>query len=459
MNMIRTLIVSAFVVMTSMFASIATAEEIELTVWARADPFGPLRGGNIVSAAAQLNDIYEAAGSDDRIKIRVIEKQTAGWDVDALEVLKAFAVGKGPDIYLVRHDLLAEFVDAGYAENLDDFITDNPLYFDDIIPTIFDATTYKGSRWGIAQGSEIRQFFYNKDMLREIGKSEDFIETLDEKVLSGEFTLQQFTDLVAEVVEAGVAKKGIIHRPNQGPEFVLYFLSHGVEFQDMETGELLFPRKEILETFKWLKRAVDSKAIPANNTMMSWDDVITSFKQERAFAYHHGIFTMPWQLGDAKGNTWPRDEKGYFDKIGWLMMPPAKKGDAATTLTTPVSYVVSAQSSHTDLAAHLVGLATLPYYNTKHVVSTFHTPILAGQASMLKMKDQWALRAAAPYLEITKFQPIHPKWSSYLGLIYKAIQGVETGRLLPEDAVDFIASEAQVEIGSDFVILESADER
>lgn len=436
--------------------SFAIAEEVTISMWGRVDPTGPLRIGNIVRASEQLNDMLAASGSDITVKVDVIENPAKGWDVDALDLLKAFAVGRGPDIYLVRHDLLAEFVDAGYAANMDEFMDANPWYFDDVIPAIYGATTYKGSRWGIAQDSEIRQFFINKDMLREIGKSEEFIAGLGQSILDGDFTFTQLGELTKEVVDAGAADYGILHRPNIGPEFTLMFMTNGVKFQDAETGDLLFPKAEMLKTFEWFKWAVDNKVISADNTNMSWGDIASAFKQERAFAYHHGVFTLPWQLGDENGNTWPEDKEGYFNKIDWLMMPPAEKGGKALTLTTPIAYVISEQSEHKELAQHLLGLATLPWYNSVHAVTTFHTPILAGQASMTMMKDQWALREAAPYLEMTTFQPIHPKWGTYLSLIYKAIQGIETGRLSPEEAVDFVASEASAEIGDGFVITESA---
>ena len=372
---------AAMVAFLSCAAVPATAAEVTLRVWGRADPSGPLRLGNLTSAADRVNAVLKAAGSDKTVKIEVIENPSAGWDADALDLLKAFAVGKGPDIFIARHDLLATFVDAGYAANLDRFITDNPQYFDDFIPALFGATRYKGSRWGITQDSEIRQFFFNKDMLRKIGKSEEFIAGLDAKVMDGSFTLQDWGLLTKEVVDKGAAQYGILHRPNVGPEFVLFFLAHGINFQDSKTGELLFPRQEMLKTFEWIKWAVDNRVLASQNTTMSFADVTGAFKQEQAFAYHHGIFTLPWQLDGSFGRTWPSDEAGYFRKIGWLMMPPATKGGRATTLTTPVAYVVSDKSANKDLAMQIVGTATLPYYNTQHAATTFHTPVLAGQTS------------------------------------------------------------------------------
>ncbi len=60
----------------------------------------------------------------------------------------------------------------------DDFVKANPWAFADVIPVLWDATKVDGKIYAIPQDSEIRMFFYNKDMLRKIGKDEAFIEGL-----------------------------------------------------------------------------------------------------------------------------------------------------------------------------------------------------------------------------------------------------------------------------------------
>lgn len=433
----------------------ATAEEVTLTLWSRADRSGPLRPGNIIAAADVVNKMLAAAGTDTTVKVEVFENNATGFDQDALDLLQAFAVDKAPDFYVAAHEWVGEFARNGYAMNMEQFVEDNPWAFADVVPVFWESTKYQGQIHAIPQDSEIRMFFYNKDMLRKIGKDDAFIESIPEKVESGEMTIWDFGELVKEVVDAGVAEFGMLHRPNVGPDYLMTFATFGVKFQDPESGKLLLPLAEVEKTLEWYDWMARNGATPENNTAMSWDDVQNAFKQERAFAYHHGIWTMDWQLGDARENTWPTDEEGYFRKIGWIPAPAAEKGGEPTNLSHPIVYVVNPQSAHAELAAQIVAVATLPYFNTLHAVDSFHTGILYGQQSMPPYKEIWPLAAASWLIERATFMPNHPDFGRYNGLLYTALQGVETGRLTPSEAIEFLADEMEAELGDQVMIVDS----
>ena len=94
-------------------------------------------------------------------------------------------------------------------------------------------------------------FFYNKDMLRKIGKDEAFIEGLPAQVEKGEFTMADLSNLAKEVVDKGAAQIGIIHRPNAGPDYLMTFASFGAKFVDPASGQLLLPKAEIQQGLEW----------------------------------------------------------------------------------------------------------------------------------------------------------------------------------------------------------------
>jgi inositol-phosphate transport system substrate-binding protein len=64
----------------------------------------------------------------------------------------------------------------------------------------------------------------------------------------------------------------------------------------------------------------------------------------------------------------------------------------------------------------------------------------------------WALVAATPMLKYASFMPNHPKIGQYNAIIFKGIQGIETGRLTAQAATDFVVSELSNELGKDFAI-------
>jgi inositol-phosphate transport system substrate-binding protein len=432
------------------------AEEVTIKLWSRADRSGPLRTGNIVAAVEPLNAALKAAGSDTTVKVEAFENPAEGYDQDALDLLKAFSVGQGPDVYVAAHEWVGEFAKSGYAMNLEAFVEANAWAFDDVIPVLWEATKYQGQIHAIPQDSEIRMFFYNKDMLREIGKDEAFIEGLPELVEKGEFTMTDLSNLAKEVVDRGAAQFGILHRPNTGPDYLMTFAAFGVRYLDEETGQLLLPKAEMEAALEWYDWNARNGVTPENNTAMSWDEIEAAFKQEKAFAFHQGIWNLPeWQLGDAKGATWPSDEAGYFRKIGWIHAPAPEKGGEPTNLSHPIVYVVNPQSANAGLAAMLVAFASLPYYNTQHAVGSAHTGITNGQASMPAYREAWYLGAATPLLARSTFIPNHPEFGRYNGILYKGLQGVETGRLTPEEAVEFLEEEMTNELGDSLKVVDS----
>lgn len=455
MPYLRLLATAAILGSTLASAVPASAEEVTIKLWSRADRSGPLRAGNIVAAAEPLNAALKAAGSDTTVKVDVFEGPATGFDADALDILKAFSVGQGPDIYVAAHEWVGEFAKSGYAMDMTDFVAANQWAFGDIVPVLWEATKVDGKVHAIPQDSEIRMFFYNKDMLRKIGKDEAFIEGLSEAVDKGEFTMTDLSNLAKEVVDKGAAEIGIIHRPNAGPDYLMTFASFGAKYFDEASGKLLLPKAELKRGLEWFAWNAENGVTPPNNTAMNWDEIQGSFKTEKTFIYHQGVWaTKEWMLGDAKGATWPTDAAGYFHKIGWLHSPAADKGGEAKNLSHPIVYVVNPQSAHPELAAMLVAYASLPYYNVQHAVGSAHLGITNGEASMPAYQEAWYLADAQPMLARSTFIPNHPDFGRYNGILFKALEGVETGRLSPDEAIDFLEDEMTNELGDSVMVVD-----
>ena len=455
--MFKSLSLMATVALGTLLPAVAFAEDIKIKLWTLADKNGPGRVTNIEAAAGIMNAQFKAAGVDKRIVIDVNNSSVQGWDALALDTLKAFSVGQGPDIYVLPHEWIGQFAQDGYAMPMEGKIAATPWVYGDILPVLWDsARATDGKIYGVPQDAEIRMFFYNKDMLRKIGKDEAFIEGLPAKVDAGEFTLDDLTALSKEVVDGKVAQYGMLHRPNVGIDYLMVFQSYGVKFMDEKTGKLLFPKAEMVKALGWYERNAKQGVTPVDNTAMSWEAIQTAFKTEKSFIFHQGVWAVAWQVGEKNGATWPTDGKGYFNKIGWIAAPAAEKGGKPTNLSHPLLYTLNPKGTNPDIAADLVALATLPYFNNEHAVTSYHTAISNAQTAMPKYKDNWALSAASPMMKFAKFVPNHTKFSSYNKVLFSGLQAVETGKMTAAQAVDFIADELELQFGADVEIRETA---
>ena len=445
-------LVSALVA-ASFAATIAVpvfADEVTIKLWSRADRSGPLRAGNIVSAADQLNNMFEAAGSDTRVKVELIETNNKGFDADALALLKAHSVGDTPDIAVVAHEWIGSFVEAGLAANLEDHIAANEAMYADMIPELWNSVGYKGERYGVPQDSEIRMFFLNNDILRAAGKSDDFIAALPGQVEAGEFTMFDFCDLAAETVEKGAAKIGWVHRPNVGPDFQMAMASFGIDIYNENKAKLQITKSGLADYYGWLKYCVDNGSLPADMTSFSWDSTHAAFRGGEALSKFHGI----WNVGAQLKAFGLEGEEDYFNKITWIHAPAGKKGGQPKNLSHPIVYIVG-DTPNKDLAAMLVAMASQHVPNTAHAVGTNHTPILYGQTAMPEFQEKgWALIAGTPMLKYAEFMPNHAKIGQFNAITYTGVQAVETGEMSPEDAAEMVVEELETELGDDVIILD-----
>ena len=425
----------------SISATPALAQEtLKFELWSRQDPSGPLRPGNVVTAAERLNKELEAEGSDKRVEVVVRESPAKGFDDDALQLLKVFGIGEGPDMFIAAHEWICAFQEEGFVLKLDEYIAKYPDHFGTIFPSLWESAKCPDGTYGVPQDAEARMFFYNKKRLREAGYDEAFIDGLPERALSGDLTMDELIDIGKQVVDKTDAQYGILHRPNKGPDYIMVFHSYGTEFVDPETGNLLLERDKLAAAFGWFERAVKEGVIPANNTAMEFDALRKEFYTGNAAFWMYGI----WDLGTYAFPTYglPPEEEAFFADWGWIASPAAEKGGTPGSLTHPIIYAIAADVADPELAVRLLGHASAADLNTEHAVTTTHIGIKPEQLEDPKYAEAWPLARATDFLEITRFLPNNPQFGELNGIIYSAIQGVETGRLSAEDAADFVIDEA-----------------
>ena len=425
-------------------------ETITLTLWSRADNSGPLRPGNILKGAEALNKVLEQEGADYRVAIEVLEQPSeGGYDSDAERLLRAFAIGEGPDLFHQAHEWVCAFADGGYLYDLTDYTQNNPDLFGDIFPSLWDSTLCNGRRYAVPQDAEARMFFFNKELMREAGYDDAFIESLDEKVMAGEVTMDDISEVAKKVMDNSTAEFGIFHRPSRGPDYIMPFFQYGNSFLDPESGKLLLEADKLAAAYGWFARNVENGVTPANNTSLEWPFIRDKmWKEKKVAMWMYGI----WELGS---EAFPRgvstDQDEFFKEFGWTAAPAAERGGQPGSLTHPIVYCVT-NGEHAELAARVVGFASDASLNTDHAVSTTHLGIKRAQQEDPRYIEQWPLLLATPLLEITKYLPNHADFGTLNQIIYEGLQGVETGQLSADDAAEFVISEAEARIPDSIVI-------
>ncbi len=428
-------------------------ELISLTARCIANP--PTEDGrcnNLLEGIPAANAALEAAGDNRRVDLRIIQ-DNADWGDYKTEFVLASDAGDAPDIIVSGHEDIGAWATSGIIVDVTDMLGDYSE-FDDVITSLWTSTELNGRRWGVPQDAEARPMYFRKDLLAELGWSQGEIDSLADRVASGDFTWEDMLDTAADAVAAGVVDpgNGWWHRPKNGPDFLYYYYAAGGELSVEGQDALVFDKAAALTVYELLEDATQVRDILSKtrldgdwtnwNTLVAEGDVLF-------------IFGGSWQWADWAANYIADlgGEDYLFENLGFSAIPGLAAGTGQPiTLTHPLVYMVSSDTEHVDLALMVISKATTKELNTKYAVASGHLGILNAQATYEPYTSARLLSEILPLLEFTTFLPNSPFWSAWSEAYYLGIVAVESGEATADEAVDIVVDQLENELGDNVVI-------
>lgn len=358
----------------------------------------------------------------------------------------ASEAGQAPDIQLSGHEHIGDWAPAGFIIPLDDMIPEYEA-FNDVVPSLWESQMFQGQIFGIPQDAEARPVYYSKLLLADLGWSDEEIESLPERVAAGDFTFQNLIDTAEQAVEEGVVEEGngFWHRPSNGPDFLYYYYGMGGEIMG-DGGNLVVDRAALQSVFELMNQMTESGVMRADIIGQDWNTL-----------WHPGVCSADTVLF-AAGGTWNWGNwigGGYCDQLGGfdymlenigMILPPAMDTGNPITLTHPLSYMISSESEHPDVALALIAAVTDPEINNLHAIGSAHLGITNAQLQTEDYQNDPVLSQAHYMLDFTTALPNHPGWGAWSTAYFTGIQAVESGDATPEEAVDIAVSQMQNEI-------------
>lgn len=411
------------------------------------------RVDNLVKAAEILNKELEEKGEDIRVKVEPMYFE-GSWQDYAKQFMLAHQAGKEPDIYATGHENIGWLADGGYIIPLDD-LKDSEAYADIVYPVLWDAVTYKGKIWGALQDIEHRPVYYNKDMLRELGWSDEEIDSLSEQVKNGEFTLEDMTKLAEEAVEKGIAEHGIVHRPVEGTDFHYMLYNFGGQLYDADKNKIVFDKKAVEKQLGYFAEIAEKGLIPENLTNMEWSNIHRTVLNGKTLFYYGGLWNIfNWGEDPYHDELGKVDYEWVKEHFGMMLVPAAEKGGKPVTLSHPFVYVISSNTEHPDICKRLLEIVADPELQLKHAIDTFHLPITKDVTELEEFQKQEALYETMYMLEYTTFVPNHEDFPAYSQAVFEAIQAVELGKKTVEEAMADLEVQLKNDLGDQLFIKE-----
>lgn len=406
----------------------------EVTLRALSFGFENTRLDNLVSAAEELNYELSKEGKDVRVKIETDSFQ-GFWDKYREFFVSEFESNNGPDIYITGHENIAWLAEGNYIVNLDQ-LKESTAY-SDVFNSLWKSTRWDGHVWGALQDAEVALVFVNVDKLKKLGWSEQEIKDLPDRVIKGEFTLDDMSRLAKEAVDKGIVKWGIVHRPVNGQMFYLIAENFEVQRFDEYENKIIVNKKNLIKSLEYFRSITQEYMItPKDITSNTWNEVYEYALEDKALFYFGGTYSM-FDFIEEAGAKYDK----IMGKFDFMLIPTAKKPGKPVTISHPLIYTISSKCKNKELAIRLLEIVADAKYQTKHAIETYHLPVNRSGAETKEFRSNEYLNSVMYMLDYTTFLPNDEKYLEYSQIYFAAIKNVETGKLSPEDAANKMEEE------------------
>ena len=389
----------------------------------------------VIGAAERLNEKYAAEGINTKITIEA-DYQTIDNTEFHNNIVFAHKSGDAPDIFICDTDV-AGFVNAGCVLDITDIMTDA------MAEGICTPSTVDGKVYAMPFDMPLRVIYYSKADLAKIGWTQEQIDALPQQIASGEFTLEDFMDLCAEVVEKGGATYGLVHRPGAGNDFYDLLNAVGGKYYD-EEGNLVFDEAGITRLFQLLyDNAQTTKITPTNLNQMGWDTINKMVGTGEAFAYFGPMFSATY-VAQAAG----LETDAFAEQEAFALFPKSEYSDAPFCVSAPQFMSISADTQYPDLCKEIFlelqgDSADLLAH---HSATTFSLSSVTAANSMDEITSSPILAPVTYMADYAKNIPAIDDATTLRGLIFDQIVSLELGQTTVEQAVQDVKTQAQLNI-------------
>ena len=326
------------------------------------------------------------------------------------EALRAYSVGKAPDIFAVDNPDQAMLSARGVLLDLTDMInTSKSIKVENYFEGPMASTMWDGKYYGVPKATNTIAVFYNKDMFKAAG-IEQTPKTWDELL--------------------DVARK------LTNPEKEVYGLAFSAKANEEGTFQFLPFAQMAGASFKTINSEGAVKALDFLKTLIEEGvasrDTLSRSQWESTATFNAGAAAMsisgPWEI-----NRMAEDAK--FD-WGVFMLPTMTEGGPRSSAMGDYNWVIFKSTKHPKEAFKALEyfadqdkdmferFGQLPARNDVTIPST-------GDA-----KKDAALKVFLEQMKYSKPRGPHPEWPKISKAIQEAIQGSLTGAMSSQEALD-----------------------
>ena len=396
----------------------------------------------VIAAADRLEERYAAEGKDIQIEFEK-DYQRIDWGEYGKNLIFAYQNGDAPDIFSVSD--VPAMVDVGMLMDISDLNTDA------FVDGVFDCYTVDGKAYAMPFDLPVRVIYYNKLSLVEFGWTMEEAEALPAKVAAGEFTWEQFVQLCDDIQNAGVCTWGMAHRPGAGSDFLDVLQTLGGRYYD-ENSTLVFDEDAMLRFFQFIYDAANTLEItPHDLAQQGWPSINTMVGDGTCFAYYGPIYSSTYVAGAVN-----KDPQQFSEDVAFMMFPVSEFNEKPFVIAAPQGMGINSATKYPeichDLLAELAAGSADLLANHADVIFTLSSVKAANEMEAITTNPIVADVGymAEHAISVPSINGINTLNSEMLN----AIVQLELGQITPEQAVENVKIQMELNIDEDEIIFE-----
>ncbi len=380
------------------------------------DDYGA-RMSNYYAAIDALNAELASQGKNVEVVAEILPK--VGDD----ELILQAQAGQRRDISMNSSIDIGWELDAGLIQSID-WLKDSEV-FSTLPQNLWDVMTYQGHVYGAIQDMDASPLYINKKALQALGWSEGDINGLADRVLKGDFIMDDVLTIAAEAVQKKITKYGLTC---DGLDNVCIQVINnqimGHEPYDIDKNKTIVNEQGLKATFDFWKKGIESGAIIKDYT--AYEDVIFDYFYKGEAMFYIGGTGSYSKFRGASGLSDEEFEKWFYDNVTFTLVPAGTKGGKPGSLANPRLYYVSVQVDDEKMpyVQRIIELAMAPNLQIDHTTLTGKLPVTKDAQEDERFKKMKFHNDVAYMLDYTGVRPPHLGYPNYRDMYKTSIETI-----------------------------------
>ncbi len=396
------------------------------------------RNGMIVNGFKMLE---EELGGTVKFEIEYLPKL----EID--ELAMQAAGGVEADLFLDEETAIGQAVKGGLVQPVDWF-TELENVEGNIYQNVIDVSMYEGHLYGIPIDTAPNMLYANKNMLKDLGWTDEDIAAWPEKVMNGEWTVSDMIDTAKDAMDQGLAKYGFMMDGVDNASSFTVANAFGFDIYDATENKLIVT-DEWIDVFTLWDDLVNVSGVTPES-LPSFEGTYETFYQNEALFFTDVSGFGYWQRNS---NMSQEEFHAYYEEnFTQALFPAVNEGDSGSAAMKVRSLFVSPQveGEKLDYLMQAINLAYSPENTVSAMYDQGKPSVVKSAFDLAEMDDYKFLNDIAYMADYCNLRSPHPDFASGYHSYYRTqVEAIIVDKISPEQAWENMKAEIEFNIDAE----------